>query len=493
MCNCDWFESKRDISIGDEIFDGCIKLKGATSYDPNKIGLEYANPDTGYFTRTCGSTNSNPTLSPQPLGVKQKAMFPLRRLCVNQGRYNTYNTYSHQNQNAVDFSPANKIDNDGKWECAYAPFDGKVVKMEPNQHAIWYQSNNPVEYANGETDYMTILFMHGEWDDPEIKEGNEYKQGQKMFRAGGWGSESTSYDKHFHIEIIKGKASGWNARGNVNIEDALWVNTDFTKLFRDEIYNWKKIGGAQFNSNNTAQINNFVSRMYTVALQRDPETAGLNDWAMQLANGTADGATLARGFIMSDEFKNKNYDDHAYVDALYVTFFDRLPDPEGREGWLRLLANGGTREQVLAGFVNSVEFSNLCDKYGIARGTMSADGSNIYNSGVRDFVLRNYEKALNRRGETTGVEDWSYKINTKQLTPLEVAISFFHSQEFYNKNTSNEEFVEILYETFLGRASDSVGKADWVSQLNGGKSRDEVMKGFAYSQEFHNIMAQFGL
>ena len=33
------------------MFDGCVNLKGAVSYDASCINATYANPDTGYFTR----------------------------------------------------------------------------------------------------------------------------------------------------------------------------------------------------------------------------------------------------------------------------------------------------------------------------------------------------------------------------------------------------------------------------------------------------------
>ena len=249
----------------------------------------------------------------------------------------------------------------------------------------------------------------------------------------------------------------------------------------------------QPNSAREAAVKDFVSRMYLYVLDRAPDESGLNDWSTKLLEGQADGATLARGFICSREFKSRGYDDPDYLLILYLTFFDRNPDQTGWQTWMRSLYNGMSREEVLAGFVNSAEFGNLCDEYGIARGTMESDGSNIYNAGVRDFVLRNYEKALGRKGETAGVEDWAHRINTGQMSALEVAQSFFHSDEFLNKHTSNEEFVEILYETFLGRASESAGKADWVDRLASGTSRDEVMRGFAYSMEFRNIMARYGL
>ena len=33
------------------MFNGCVALKGAISYDSNKLSIEYANPNTGYFTK----------------------------------------------------------------------------------------------------------------------------------------------------------------------------------------------------------------------------------------------------------------------------------------------------------------------------------------------------------------------------------------------------------------------------------------------------------
>lgn len=241
------------------------------------------------------------------------------------------------------------------------------------------------------------------------------------------------------------------------------------------------------------KIQAFVSRMYTVVLNRNPDPVGLNTWVGGLSSGTMDGASLARGFICSEEFTKRNLSDADYVDALYHTFFNRDADPIGKDTWMNSLAKGEGRVHVLAGFVNSVEFANLCDQYGIARGTMEEDGSNQYRAGVRNFVLRNYTKALGRKGETLGVEDWCHAINTGRMTALDVAMSFFHSEEYLNKNLSNADYVETLYETFLGRASDAAGKADWVGQLDDGKSRDEVMKGFAYSKEFREIMSAYGV
>ena len=246
-------------------------------------------------------------------------------------------------------------------------------------------------------------------------------------------------------------------------------------------------------ANQRSDIESFVGRMYTVALGRDAEAAGLQSWSDKLQNGTIDGAGIAQGFIASQEFKNRNLSNSNYIDTLYRTFFNREPDQGGKSNWLSQLNKGVSRTEVLAGFVNSNEFANLCDSFHIARGTMQSNGSSIYRAGVRGYVLRMYTKALNRDGETVGVEDWTNRINTGAMSAEAVAKSFFSSDEFVNRNLSNEDYVETLYQTFMDRASDPTGKADWVNKLNSGVSRQTVLEGFSRSTEFNNIMKSFGL
>ena len=121
------------------------------------------------------------------------------------------------------------------------------------------------------------------------------------------------------------------------------------------------------------------------------------------------------------------------------------------------------------------------------------DGSSIYNEGVRNFVLRIYTKALGRSGETEGVEYWSYAINHHQISALDAAKEFFSSQEFLNKNLNDTAFISVCYETFLGRSPEDDGLNYWKLQLASGMTRDELLSQFSESEEFKNIMAQYGL
>ncbi|SFP88233.1 protein of unknown function [Butyrivibrio proteoclasticus] len=250
---------------------------------------------------------------------------------------------------------------------------------------------------------------------------------------------------------------------------------------------------ANANNSSTDQVTAFVSRMYTVALSRSYDESGLKDWTSQLKNGTNDGAGIAQGFIESTEFVNRNLSNEQYLDVLYHTFFDRDPDEGGYQSWLAQLNNGTSRRFVLAGFVNSEEFTNLCNNYGITRGTLDA-GSQQTNAQVRAFVERMYVKALGRQGEEDGINSWTQRIVSGEWQAAEVAkAGFFNSQEYVLKNRTNDEFVEDLYQALFDRPSDEAGKADWLSKLANGASREDVMNGFGGSQEFANMLAGFGL
>ena len=65
--------------------------------------------------------------------------------------------------------------------------------------------------------------------------------------------------------------------------------------------------------------------------------------------------------------------------------------------------------------------------------------------------------------------------------------------EFTNRNTSNAEYLNILYSAFFDRAPDATGFNAWLVALNSGTSRQEVLNGFLGSQEFANLAQQYGI
>ncbi len=103
---------------------------------------------------------------------------------------------------------------------------------------------------------------------------------------------------------------------------------------------------------------------------------------------------------------------------------------------------------------------------------------------------------LGRNFDEGVLNDWTGQINANPSKGNILNISangFLHSQEFINRELSDEDYVYIMYSIYLGREPDQAGYNDWVSQLRNGRSRDDIASGFANSQEFANILARYGL
>lgn len=130
-----------------------------------------------------------------------------------------------------------------------------------------------------------------------------------------------------------------------------------------------------YGSNSRADVESFVARFYQQTLGRAPDAAGLKHWTDQLLSGRATGAQVANGFIFSAELNARNVSNEEFLNIMYAAFFDRAPDPAGYDSWLSSMSRGTSRQAVLAGFINSAEFRNLCASYGINAGSLSVSGA----------------------------------------------------------------------------------------------------------------------
>ena len=114
----------------------------------------------------------------------------------------------------------------------------------------------------------------------------------------------------------------------------------------------------------------FATRLYTCCLGRDPEEEGLQYWALALTNLDATGYQAASLFFTLPEFVGLKTTNEEYLTRLYTTFMGREPEAEGFAYWLGHLSTDMNRLQVLQGFAQSQEFTNICNEYGIDRGTI---------------------------------------------------------------------------------------------------------------------------
>ncbi len=148
---------------------------------------------------------------------------------------------------------------------------------------------------------------------------------------------------------------------------------------------------------------------------------------------------------------------------------------------------------LMYGYVddNQPETPQIDDINGIR--AIYGGGPSIASLQVRTFVTRFYQQCLGRNPDTSGLDGWVNALINGTLCGADVANGFIFSPEFINRKTSNETFVTILYRAFFGREPDTKGYNGWLNYLYSGTSRQKVLNGFIYSQEFENLCANYGI
>ena len=236
-------------------------------------------------------------------------------------------------------------------------------------------------------------------------------------------------------------------------------------------------------------VEDFVTRFYQLCLDRDPDATGLNGWVSALLDGSQTGSDVANGFVFSNEFIGKNTTNEEYLAVLYEAFFNRNPDQSGWNGWLAELNRGTSREDVLNGFIFAAEFAQLCDVYGILAVKQPRSPREL----VEDFVTRFYQLCLDRHPDPAGLKGWVNALINGSQTGSDVAHGFVFSSEFINKNTTNEDYLAVLYEAFFNRQPDSAGWQGWMDALTSGSNRENVLDGFIFAAEFIELCNSYNI
>ena len=168
---------------------------------------------------------------------------------------------------------------------------------------------------------------------------------------------------------------------------------------------------------NTNGLEGFVSKLYKLTLLREPDSGGLNYWIKELNSGSKTGADVSLNFIFSSEFINKKVDNTNFLDIMYLSFFDREPESNGREFWLGKMEQAYNRKYILANFVNSNEFKNICTTYGITPGIVKLAASDK----ISTPKLPNSRLNPATIGEKIRLEvdDWYYGKSIIELSLLE--------------------------------------------------------------------------
>jgi len=120
-------------------------------------------------------------------------------------------------------------------------------------------------------------------------------------------------------------------------------------------------GYVNFNPNLTM----YVVRCYREIHGRDADPSGLEFWCEMIATKQRDATLVAKSFVDSTEFIEKNLSNEEYIKVLYRAFMGRESDPSGLAYWIGRLEDGTPRLVALDEFANCQEFWDILRSFGL--------------------------------------------------------------------------------------------------------------------------------
>lgn len=100
-------------------------------------------------------------------------------------------------------------------------------------------------------------------------------------------------------------------------------------------------------------------------------------------------------------------------------------------------------------------------------------------------MARLYQAVFQRTGDQGGLGFWIQQLDDG-ASLMSVAQAFIQSPEFINRfgeDISNSQYISSLYNDVLGRAADSDGALFWLTALQNGLSRADILISFSESEE----------
>ncbi len=123
----------------------------------------------------------------------------------------------------------------------------------------------------------------------------------------------------------------------------------------------------------TGNVAEFVSRIYTASLGRDPEVEGWKFWVQKLENKEISVTQFIFDVMKQDEFVNRFLSKEEFIDMMYQIIVGRDADEDGKKYWgikydeyrLQFESLADVRIQIASEMVNEPEFKNYVSQLGL--------------------------------------------------------------------------------------------------------------------------------
>ena len=187
--------------------------------------------------------------------LKNYLTYPCKVMRITQNYLGKTSHYPHTAGYPKDY-PIDEGGKDTGKDPLYCPCDEMIVRRifgvgSGGTNTIWLESTERVFFADGTTDFFTMLVTHPDDADLKyIKVGDTFRRGQTITKEGKNGATAN----HLHISGGKGKyrGSGWEKNskgkwvlttmcGTFKPEMLFYIDPDFTKVISKGGINFKTL------------------------------------------------------------------------------------------------------------------------------------------------------------------------------------------------------------------------------------------------------------
>jgi hypothetical protein len=186
----------------------------------------------------------------------------------------------------------------------------------------------------------------------------------------------------------------------------------------------------------------FVNSLYHSVLNRVPDIVGLDSW-MQMLEAGVPRFQVVQAIWRSAEHRGLE------VDQLYREFLHRDADPVGRAGWVNALLGGESETDVSVAFATSGEYL-------------------ASHPGAASYVQGLYHDILGRVADAGGEVGFEAAL-ANGVSTAAIARAFLTSTEH------DLRLLDAYYVAFLGRHPDPAGQMAWLGQLESGLASPETV------------------
>ena len=191
--------------------------------------------------------------------------------------------------------------------------------------------------------------------------------------------------------------------------------------------------------------------------------------------------------------ETQHLDNLNFVKQLYQAFLRREADPGGLKANIQQLNNGALRENLVKGIRASGEADGV-----FLQAIDCLDDHTFIDIAYRVYLNR--ENRQSRRKQDlkalkNGVSRSEVFTKLKQFQQLQTALKNLHEDyyqadsEFLTKtqHLNDEDYVKILYQTFLKRTADPGGLDSCIQKIIHGASRQDILYGLRTCEEAANV------